>query len=137
MALTVVEQGGSLDVDAHLCMCLPDTTIFADTYSELVGYLLEGYPTAPDAIEERFLMRHNALEFLANSTAHEAFNIHIENGDASVLDFTEDEINLMINFDRSGQRFSGHWDCPIPLSLMATSFQPYTPDPQPTGNAHI
>lgn len=139
MALTIVRHDESAELipQMRFCMVQSDKAVFADTRSELVAHLIDGYPEGEDEIEGRFTARFAFLHELAVTAAHNAYQGAIDDGLCTPDDFTNDEIDLMLNLDRSIQRFTGSWNHVVPLFMMSTCYAPFTSDQLPTGNVHI
>lgn len=103
-------------------------TLYASGFAGLVDQILPGHESA--GAEERMLLRLDALA-VAASIAQAAVLV-----DVDLDDFDEDTLTVLFH-DRSAQVIEfAEWAGDVPLLLLATSYEPFSATPAPTGE-HI
>jgi hypothetical protein len=112
--------------------------IFADTFTELVGAIIDGYddiPRTPEGDEEAWIQRY--LHAVSVATVLQA-NINAQAAQKEELArCTPEQIDALFRDRR--EPFTGiagnlHWDCPVPLILIDAHYVPVDKErPAPTG----
>ncbi|MGK3708581.1 hypothetical protein [Arthrobacter sp. IK3] len=118
-------------------MATQSAAVFADTRTDLVSYLVDGYEELPadtEGDDTAMWLRYKASVALANlhqqvlaadATNAGTFDPSVETEDTLTTIFTDrsekiDEI--------------ASWDREFPLVLVASGYAPYTTTPRPSGN---
>lgn len=120
------------EADARFALLVDGHTLYAHTVTELVAALIPGYcPQDHDvALEQRWrlaVLRANALQ-ADLAVKHVERDLHI----MGRLD--EEQLTALFASRAEVPPVPPVWDCPIPLVLIATDFDPYTDTPAPDGN---
>lgn len=131
-----------------------DQATWADTRTELIGALIEGYDTLPDdptGYERGFVARYTQAVAVATDAQTSVLLDAGEKGhfDPDALTRTpegEERIQALfgertVAYDPTGTALDSHrdetgtpvWDFDVPLVLVATDYAPYTGLPAPTG----
>jgi hypothetical protein len=122
-------------------LLLNDETIWADTLTELVGRLIDGYDEYADdegGDQLAFLTRvDHAAGIVAQSQAVILAGL-TESGDFVPEDATETVLTALLTPRGTGlvtgEDFGGDWDHPIPLVLLTTDYKPFYDHDMITGN---
>lgn len=116
-------------------------TIYADSRTELVGYILgEGYdkqPQTDEGNEVAFVIRAESAIATANFIQQIMASSEGNAGNWDAAHPTDEELTAFLT-DRAEHptEFLGieHWDHVVPLVLVTTHFEPYARRTAPTGN---
>ncbi|MCC3292550.1 hypothetical protein [Arthrobacter sp. zg-Y1110] len=118
-------------------MATQSAAIFADTRTELVAQLVEGYDELPEDSEgddTAMWLRYKASVALANM--HQQV-VAADAANAGIFDpSVEDEDTLTTIFTDRSEKIDeiASWDRTFPLVLVASGYAPYTTTPRPAGN---
>jgi hypothetical protein len=126
---------------------LDDLVILADTRTEVIGHLIEGYAELPEGEagdEEALFARYNSAVAIANMQQGVLAAEAAEQGifdPATEQQVTFDPQNesedvltaLFTPRDEKLDEFA-EWTHPVPLVLVASGYAPYTATVRPTGN---
>lgn len=99
------------------------SAIMADTLTEVVASIVDGYDDAGD--EDALAARHDALVAIATDAQVVLLD------DVDLASLSELELT-MVSTDKD-ILVTGAWTGPVPLLLIATSYEPYTGSPVPDG----
>ncbi|MCC3299824.1 hypothetical protein [Arthrobacter caoxuetaonis] len=118
-------------------MATQSAAVFAETRTELVAQLVEGYdelPVTGEGDDTALWLRYKAAVALANMHQQVLAGDAVNAGtfDPSV----EDEDTLTTIFTDRSEKIDEipSWDRDLPLVLVASGFAPYTTTPRPAGN---
>lgn len=105
--------------------------IFADSLSDIVGVLIEGYDDLDDEHEDDLHLQAR-IDFLAPLAAHAQTMILADLAQRGIH-LTEEELNAAL---RSKEEPVGvaRWNPAEPLILLATAYEPYTDEARPEGS---
>lgn len=123
--------------DFPFAISFNDTTVFADTRTELTSQLIEGYAEIPDGEagdEQALLARYRSVVDIANTTQGLVAGQAAESGQFDPATETEDTLTAM--FTDKDQKIDeiAEWNHKVPLVLVASGYAPYNSTPRPTGN---
>lgn len=129
------------DPGRTFALLLGDRTILADTRTELVSALIDGYETllaGPRPVEETAWARCTFTLGVADLLAESLLSEAVSTGQLEVTDLSEDQINYLMPPERiSARPFTGHWGAPVPLIALRSDYAPFTHLPAPTGNVRF
>lgn len=114
-----------------------DQIFLADTVSECVAGLIDGYadlPDTPQGDDQATILRHNymiqvASILQARVLAHEVFRKGYQLDD----DPDHDAVAVLLT-DRNVFVSIEEWNHQVPLVMLRTDYEPYTAEQLPTGN---
>lgn len=117
--------------EALFALQVGQEVVYANTVTDLVAALIPGYSDDHDlALEQRW--RFAVLR--ADARQAELAVAAVER-DHHLLDRLDEEATTALFTTRAEVLdVPAAWDCPIPLVLIATDFEPYTDQPRPDGN---
>lgn len=108
----------------------------SDSLTGLVTVIIPDYPslnTDPDAVADATLARVDHLTMVAAGVQDAILQTAAENGTFDPFE-CDDETLTALMCDRRVAYTGGDWTGDVPLVLLATDYQPYTPLKAPTGN---
>lgn len=111
-----------------------EDAITTDSLTELVGALIEHYPSSGDEtqlLEDRW----RCAVLYADAAQARLLAEALGRGELDLAGLSEDQVNLLMT--SRAERLAapdGRWEMPVPLVLIATDFHPYTTVPVPAGN---
>ena len=116
----------------------PESTTFADTRTEIIAELLEGYGAIPEGEDGdgiALIARHEAALVLASRLQEMLAADAVNNGTWNAAEASEDVLTAIFTPRSEGVAFDGQvWNETVPLVLVATSFAPLTDRERITGN---
>lgn len=112
-----------------------EMTTFSDTLSDLVGAIIPGYSAATDD-EAALLARWQcaaatATELQQLIAAGEGLDPAAESEDVLTAIFTDRAMPVPV------ETIADRWDHRVPLVLLATDYEPFTPVAKPSGNVRF
>lgn len=112
-----------------------EATVFSDHLSDLVGAVIPGYSAATDD-EAALLARWQCAAATATEVqqliaAGEGLDPSVESEDVLTAVFTDRALPLPAEL--VGER----WEHRVPLVLLATDYEPFTPAAKPSGNVRF
>lgn len=127
-----------------------DKATWADTRTELISALIDGYedlPETPEGFEAAFDLRYAqaitlASDVQASMMAHAVESGAVDLGDLTSTPVGDEQFQALLTertipFDPRGTVLDTGdgpvWDCEIPLVLIATDYAPFSGRPLPTG----
>lgn len=131
--LPVLEDGSRFPFS----MATETAAVFAETRTELIGHLIDGYADLPESTEgddTAMWIRYKAAVDLAG--IHQQV-VAAEAANAGSFDpSVEDEDTLTTIFTPRSEKIDeiASWDRSFPLVLVASGYAPYTTTVRPTGN---
>lgn len=109
-----------------------DTTVFSDSVTDLVAAVIPGYGQVADD-EDALLARWRC----AAATATEVQQLMAAGHDLDPAVESEETLTAIFT-DRADTLpdgvLTGSWTHDVPLVLLATDYEPFTPKPRPQGN---
>lgn len=118
-------------------VALDDLVILADTRTEAVGHLIEGYAALPadeEGDEEALYERYRSAVGIANAHQGALAAAAAEKGTFDPAAENENTLTaLFTGRDEKLDEFA-EWSHHVPLVLVASGYAPYTNSPRPTGN---
>ena len=119
------------------CMTREGRVVLADSRTELVEDLIEGYADLPDTDagnDEALYMRYTSVTDIADQIQQIIAAQAVNDG---TFDHTvESEDNLTVIFTPRKEKITGFspWTHVVPLILISTDYAPFTSEPLPEGN---
>lgn len=115
----------------------PESATFADTRTELVATLLDGYGDIPEGGEgdDRALISRHEGSLIIASRLQEVFAAEAVNqGRWDQTQASEEVLTAIFTPRSEGPAFTGDWSEKVPLVMVATDFAPLTERERITGN---
>lgn len=143
IVVTHDEHGNSqvLDPEHEFALLMPDRTVLADTRTELLDAVIDGYHqarTGQDGEREAAWLRYTTMLALADVAAASIFAAMVNDGTVALEDFSEDDLNTILPPNRIATRpFTGQWQGKVPLILIRSDYEPHSHLEVPTGNVHF
>lgn len=113
-------------------MTSQDTAYFADTRTELLAFIIDGYDSIPD--EKAIVARYEKAVEFANLAQAAAAAHATEQGTLELESEPEEAITTMFEDRAHTVSLASDWDHAVPLVLIATDYEPYTASLAPKGN---
>lgn len=129
-ALAVGEDGLPLP----WCWQDEERTVLADSLTEIVGVILDGYEEAVAADDDAALLeaRIAALAQLAGAVQAQ---LAAELADSSGGEGVPEEVLQVLLAPKDGRIVElDEWPLPVPLLVLSTQYAPYSPVPVPAGS---
>ncbi|MGC0252686.1 hypothetical protein [Pseudactinotalea sp. Z1748] len=143
IVVTHDEHGNTqvLDPEHEFALLMPDRTILADSRTELLDAIIDGYHearTGQEGDREAAWLRYTTLISLADVASAGIFAAMVNDGSVALEDFDENNLNTILPPSRIATRpFTGHWDNKIPLILIRSDYEPHSHLELPTGNVYF
>ncbi|QNE48685.1 hypothetical protein F1C58_16640 (plasmid) [Glaciihabitans sp. INWT7] len=122
-------------------LLVADETIYADSLTELVAHVIEGYDAFADDEEGdvlAFLTRVDSASSIAAQSQAVVLAEMTESGEFDPETSTETILTALLTPRGTGlvdgSDFGGNWDNPVPLLLLTTDYAPFTAYTLITGN---
>lgn len=142
---SITIDGPLTDVPAHedgspyaFALANAESTLFADTRTEVIADLLEGYGDIPEGEEGdnmALIARHESALVLASRLQEMLAASAVNEGRWDHANASEDVLTAIFTPRSEGVVFDGQeWTEPVPLVLVSTSFAPVTERPRIEGN---
>jgi hypothetical protein len=118
-------------------MAYQDRAVLADTRTELVADLIEGYAEIPDTEEgnaDALVARFETGVHVADQFQQIIAAQHVEEGRFDTKVESEDTLTAIFTPRREKLGEIAPWDHVVPLVLISTDYAPFTEVPAPEGN---
>ena len=122
-------------------LLLGEVTVYADSLTDLLGYVIPGYDQLPLGDEGdvlAFLERVSHASAIAGESQALVLAHHTESGEFDPADQSEAELTALFSARGTGlvdgSEFDHKWENAVPLVLLTTDFAPFTARPLIEGN---
>lgn len=136
----VTSNSEAIETEYPYALVNDENTVYADSLTDLVGEIIEGYDDIPDTEEGHGDALLSRYAYLLN-VARWLQTGFIEANEDLVRDLPDDALTAVMQ-DKTIP-FAGldngsvEWEYDLPLILVATDYAPFTSRPTPSGNVFL